>query len=106
MNITHIKTFLKVAECANFRKAAEALQYTQPTVTLQIQALKKELNTVLFNRMPKGIALTDQGEQFLPYARKIVQDWEVAADVLSCSGQISGHIHINFLLQKNKPERT
>ena len=94
MHITHIKTFLKVAECANFRKAAEALQYTQPTVTLQIQALKKELNTVLFNRMPKGIALTDQGEQFLPYARKIVQDWEVAADVLSCSGQISGHINI------------
>ena len=43
MELRHLKTFKVVAEELNLSKAANKLGYTQPTITLQIQSLEKEL---------------------------------------------------------------
>ena len=61
MELRNIITFLKVVEMKNFSKAAEKLGYSQSTITIQIQQLEKELGTQLFERIGKGVTLTEQG---------------------------------------------
>lgn len=72
MEFRNLTTFLKVAELKNFSKAAEKLGYSQSAVTLQIQQLEKELETKLFERVGKGVVLTEQGQEFLFYVNEIM----------------------------------
>lgn len=63
--------FLKVIEKGSFTKAADSLGYTQSAVSQMIQSLEEELSTTLISRSRKGIRLTSDGEQFLPYIKKV-----------------------------------
>ena len=71
MDLTNIKTFLRVVEVGSFAKAAEELKYAQSTVTSQIQALEKEIGNSLFERIGRKNYLTDIGVEFLQYATEI-----------------------------------
>jgi DNA-binding transcriptional LysR family regulator len=73
MELRNIITFLKVVEMKNFSKAAEKLGYSQSTITIQIQQLEKELGTQLFERIGKGVALTEQGKAFIFHANEIIR---------------------------------
>ncbi|HHY27454.1 MAG TPA: LysR family transcriptional regulator [Desulfitobacterium dehalogenans] len=73
MELRNIITFLKVAEMRNFSKAAEKLGYSQSTITIQIQQLEKELGTQLFERIGKGVTLTEQGRAFIFHANEIIR---------------------------------
>ena len=53
MEIRNLVTFLKVTELNSFSKAAEALDYSQSAVTVQIQQLERELGVQLFDRIGK-----------------------------------------------------
>lgn len=57
----HLDTFLIVANCGSFSKAAEYLYVTPSAVIQQINALESKLNVTLFSRSNKGVALTKQG---------------------------------------------
>jgi DNA-binding transcriptional LysR family regulator len=61
MELRKLKTFQVVAEELNLTKAAKRLTYSQPTITLQIQSLEKELNHTLFARVGKKTMLTAAG---------------------------------------------
>lgn len=63
MELRHLKTFQTVAECLSITKAAQQLGYTQPTVTLQMQALEKELCHVLITKVGRSMVLTAAGKQ-------------------------------------------
>jgi DNA-binding transcriptional LysR family regulator len=63
MELRYLKTFQIVAEELNMTKAAKELKYTQPTITLQIQSLEKELNHTLFTRVGKKTFLTAAGRK-------------------------------------------
>ena len=65
MEIRQLATFIRVAQFNSFSRAAESLGYSQSAVTVQIRQLEEELDTRLFDRMGKRIALTDTGERFL-----------------------------------------
>ncbi|ASS67913.1 MULTISPECIES: LysR family transcriptional regulator [unclassified Paenibacillus] len=73
MNIENIEAFVYVHHYGSFNKAAEALYLSQPSVTARIQTLERELDSRLFDRQAKQIALTEKGKQFLPYAQQILQ---------------------------------
>ncbi len=66
MEIRNLTTFLKIADCLNFSKAASELGYAQSTVTMQIQQLETELNVRLFERIGKHVRITAKGEELLP----------------------------------------
>ncbi len=90
MELRNIKTFILAAELKNFTKVAEQLNYSQPTVTLQIQQLEQELGFPLFDRIGKSVSLTAFGEEFLSSAyemEKIMQKSSTIgkdfADILS-----------------------
>ena len=61
------KVFCEVAKCGSFSKAAKELYMTQPAVSQSIMQLERELEIRLFTRMPKGVALTNEGEILYEY---------------------------------------
>lgn len=63
MELRNLKTFHVVAEQLNMTKAARMLGYTQPTITLQIQVLERELGHSLFTRIGKKNFLTPAGKK-------------------------------------------
>ena len=73
MELRHIRYFLTVAEEGSFTKAAEKLCIAQPPLSRQIRDLEEELGTQLFMRKSRGLALTEAGERFQQYARRIKQ---------------------------------
>lgn len=63
MDLIYMKSFLEVARCQSFTKAAENLGYVQSSVTAQIQKLEQEYGVVLFERYGRSMRLTSAGEQ-------------------------------------------
>ncbi|KIL51909.1 LysR family transcriptional regulator [Jeotgalibacillus soli] len=72
MNITWIQTFIVAAKYENFHKASEVLYLSQPTVTVHIKQLEKELGVRLFDRKGRNIVLTAYGREFLPHAHNMI----------------------------------
>ena len=68
-----LETFIKVAECGSFTKAAEDLYITPTAVMKQINALEKDLSVTLFDRSNHGLRITKFGEAFLQDARYILE---------------------------------
>ena len=71
-------TFIKVAELGNITKAAEQLGYSQGSVTSHIQQLEQQLGVQLFDRVSRGIQLTDAGRNFRPFAADLIKASENA----------------------------
>ena len=71
MEIRNLISFVHVAEMNSFTKAAEALGYSQSTISFQIKQLETELGCLLFERINHTITLTEKGEELLNYAHNI-----------------------------------
>ncbi len=67
-----LETFFWVSRLSSFRRAAEMLNISQPTVSARIQGLEEELGVVLLHR-DRGLTLTEQGQELLEYARKVLR---------------------------------
>jgi len=74
MNLRQIELFVAIAETGSFSRGAEAVSLTQSTVSQHVSALEAELDTVLFDRMGRGVLLTVAGELFLQHARLILAE--------------------------------
>jgi len=73
-----LKSFIAIAETGTFSSAAETVGRTQSAVSLQIKKLEESLGCLLFERTNRSVALTEQGEIFLGYAKRIIDlQWEV-----------------------------
>ncbi len=71
MDLRSLHTFIQVAELNSFTRAGEKLGYSQPTISLQIKQLEKELGVQLFERIGHTVTLTDGGREALTYAQRI-----------------------------------
>src|SRR4030095_13495986 len=67
-----LRTFVAVADCGGFHRAAEQLHLTQSTVSQQIKRLELETRRPLFRRTTRTVALTDDGEMLLDDARRLL----------------------------------
>lgn len=72
MELNDIKIFYEVVQQQSTIKAAEKLGYTQSNISKRIAKLEEELGILLFQRTNKGMSLTVNGEQFIPYAEKFL----------------------------------
>lgn len=68
-----LRAFCQVARLGSVSRAAEALYLSQPAVTLQLQALERELGQRLFERGGRGLVLTREGELFYELARPALE---------------------------------
>ena len=78
MEFELLRSFVAVAECGGFHRAAEQLNLTQSTVSQQIKRLELETKRPLFRRTTRTVALTDDGEMLLGEARRLLQLEEAA----------------------------
>ncbi|MDX3977694.1 LysR family transcriptional regulator [Shinella sp.] len=80
MNITlrQLRAFIAVAELGQFNLAARSLHLTQSAVSILIRDLESEIGVRLFDRHTRMVCLTLVGQEFLPQARKILKDLELA----------------------------
>ena len=72
MEFSQLEAFERVVREGNFTRAAEALNLTQPAISTRIAQLEAELGGALFERRGRQLTLTPLGEQFLPYAERIL----------------------------------
>lgn len=97
MEIRQLATFIRVAQFKSFSRAAESLGYSQSAVTVQIRQLEEELNTRLFDRMGKRIALTDTGERFFSHACDVISQVNQARMSVAATTELHGTLHIGTI---------
>ena len=82
MEVHQLRYFLAVAEHGGMRAAARACHVTQPSLSKQVQKLEAELGHRLFDRLPRGAALTAAGQSLLPRAQQILDEVGQALDAV------------------------
>ncbi len=75
MNINQIIYFIEIADTGSFNKASKNLYVSQPNLSKAIASLESEFDISLFNRSNQGIMLTDEGKQFLIYAKYMIRNY-------------------------------
>lgn len=77
MDLKQLQYFVACAQAGSFSDAAKILYSTQPSVSKVIKALEDTLGMQLFERLPRGIRLTVQGQKVYHYACKITNEMNV-----------------------------
>ena len=80
MTLQQLKYVITVAETGTITEAANKLYISQPSLTNAVHELEKEMNIVIFNRTNKGISLSKEGEDFLGYARQVLEQAAILED--------------------------
>ena len=73
MTLQQLKYIVTVAAKGTISEAAKELYIAQPSLTAAIKELEAELGIVIFNRTNKGVVLSVEGEEFLGYARQVIE---------------------------------
>ena len=73
MTIQQCKYVLKVLECGSFNEAARQLFVAQSSLSVSVKTLEQELNIKIFERSLGGVYLTEEGTEFVRYARQFVE---------------------------------
>lgn len=76
MTLNQLNYVIAIAEYGSMNKAAEHLYVAQPSLSGAVKSLEDELGFALFNRNGRGVSLTADGADFLPYAREIYSSYE------------------------------
>jgi len=80
MTLQQLKYVITVAETGTITEAANKLYISQPSLTNAIHELEKEMNIIIFNRTNKGITLSKEGDDFLGYARQVLEQAAILED--------------------------
>jgi len=88
--IKQLEYFVCLAESTAFRRAAESLNISQPTLTAQIYNLEKTLNLTLFERSRSGATLTPAGRDLLGNARQVIEEMNGLMDQATVINQGPG----------------
>ena len=87
-----MEAFLAAAERGSFRRAAEVLHLSQPSLSARVHALEEELGAPLFHRMGRGVRLTEIGKAFRPYTERAMEALGQGRDVIDTTKDASGGV--------------
>jgi DNA-binding transcriptional LysR family regulator len=97
MEIQQLKAFLAVAKSGNFTRAAETVFRTQPSVTVAVRQLEREMGVRLFERHGRRTLLTSEGAALAQAARPVLSGWDSLKDAVNVTaqgGRSRGHVRI------------
>lgn len=97
MTLNQLVYFQKTAQMENYRKAAEALYISQPSLSRSIAALEEEMGVLLFEKAGRGVHLTKAGKVFLEYADQILDTCHTAEKKMRELSQDGGHVAIGYV---------
>ena len=90
-----LEVFCAAAQRGSFTAAGDTLGYTQSAVSRQVSLLEAELGAVLFERLPRGVRLSEHGEAFLPHAQAILDRLSGARrDMSALNDRSAGRLRI------------
>ena len=72
MTLQQLRYITMVAEKGTISEAAKELFISQPSLTNAIRELEQEMQVTIFHRTNKGVTITAEGDEFLAYARQIL----------------------------------
>ena len=72
MDLRDLQVFLSVAKYLNFTRAGEEVNLSQPSVSVRMRQLERDLGSKLFEQLGKKIALTEAGHLLVPYAGRVI----------------------------------
>ncbi len=76
MTLQQLHYVLTIADAGSFNKAAELLYVSQPSLSNAVRDLEKELSITIFHRSGRGVTPTNDGAEFLLYARQVYHQYE------------------------------
>lgn len=83
MNFRKLKIFYETALCLNMTKVAKNMYISQPSISQSIHELEEEVGVKLFDRIGKKLFLTNEGEIFLNYTRRILNLYDEGINTLN-----------------------
>ncbi|MEG0049914.1 MAG: LysR family transcriptional regulator [Clostridia bacterium] len=80
MTLQQLHYVVTVADCASMNRAAQSLFIAQSSLSAGISNLENELGFPLFRRTNRGVTVTPEGEEFLAYARQLVDQYRLTEE--------------------------
>ena len=77
MTLTQLKYLITVAEAKSMNETAKQLYISQPSLSSAIRDLEEEIGIEVFRRSNKGVFITPEGEEFVGYARQVVEQYRL-----------------------------
>lgn len=77
MTLQQLKYIIEIVNCGLMNLAAQKLFVSQPSLSNAVKELEKELGIEIFIRTNKGVTLSSSGQEFLGYARQIIEQTEL-----------------------------
>jgi len=98
MEFHQLRYVCAVAEAGSFSRAAERCQIAQPSLSQQVLKLEEDLGVKLFDRLGRGIRLTEAGRAFIPQARSILAQMEMAqSSMADKNADIRGSVSVGVI---------
>jgi DNA-binding transcriptional LysR family regulator len=82
MELDHVEAFLAIARSGGFARGSAALHLSQPAISRRIKLLEQELGAPLFDRLGRGVTLTEAGRAFLPHAQALLASMRDGIDAV------------------------
>ena len=77
MTLQQLQYVIAIVEHGSISETAKQLYVAQPTLSSAVRTLEEEFGIVIFHRSARGIALTEDGREFLSYARQVVEQYRL-----------------------------
>lgn len=77
MTLQQLRQIITIADCGSMNEAAKQLFITQPSLSAVVKDLEEEIGISIFIRSNRGITITQQGGEFLVYARQVLEQYEL-----------------------------
>ena len=87
MTLQQLHYAITISETGSLNKAAEILYVAQPSLSEAIRYLENELEITIFHRSGRGVTLTNDGEEFMAYARQVYHQYETLLEKYGASGK-------------------
>ena len=98
MNIRDLEYLIALADFKHFRKAADACNVSQPTLSGQLRKLEDELGTVLLERTSRKVLFTQAGLMLVEQAKVVLREVKILKEMASNQGkEMSGPMHIGII---------
>ncbi|WP_299667817.1 LysR family transcriptional regulator [uncultured Ruegeria sp.] len=97
LNWDDLKYFLAIARTGTLRGAADSIQMNHTTLTRRVSVMEERVGSRLFDRSQSGLALTQLGEDLMPYAERVEQEMSAASRVIvGRDAQPSGAVYVTL----------
>ena len=98
MNIRDLEYLIALAEYKHFRRAADACNVSQPTLSGQIRKLEDELGTILLERTSRKVLFTQSGLTLVEQAKAVLREVKILREMASNQGkEMSGPLHVGII---------